>query len=183
MLFYKFSNFRQQKQETLAFTCCVTYAHGLDCSSWASESVLRLCTVYMNVHCIFCVATFYMHSSFEATKITHYLQLSMAHLFKPMSEADGINQRQLLKILAGVKWPSCEEVEKSQKEREEKMCVHSCKCLIMHVYLWEVKTQVKQAQCTTAAGYRLQQFNLTMQLLHSVHLLAKKTDCCEKLSQ
>lgn len=71
--------------------------------TWVSESVLRLCTVYMNVHCIFCVATFYMHSSFEATKITHYLQLSMAHLFKPMSEAAGINQGQLIKILAGVK--------------------------------------------------------------------------------
>lgn len=160
----------------MAFTCCVTYAYGLD-YTWASESVLRLCTVYMNVHYIFCVATFYMHSSFEATEGTHYLQLSMAHLFKPMSEAAGINQGQLIKILAGVKWPSCEEVEKSSfqkkgaERKRKKMCVYSCKSLIMHVYLWEVKTQVKQAQCTTAAGYRLQQFNLTMQLL-SVHLLA-----------
>lgn len=48
------------------------------------------------------------------------------------------------------------------------MCVYSCKSLIMHVYLWEVKTQVKHsAQQLQAADFN----NLTMQLL-SVHLLA-----------
>lgn len=173
MLFYKFqaTNTRKHGFHMLRHICLWS---GLHLGFWICTKIMH--SIYeCSLHILCCHILYaqfiWSHQNYTLSSIKHgtSLQTHVRSCWHKSRTAHKDFSRYQVTILWGggkVIFP-----EERRRKKEETMCVYSCKSLIMHVYLWEVKTQVKQAQCTTAAGYRLQQFNLTMQLL-SVHLLA-----------